>query len=239
MAVATLVILSAMTPLKRILLVDDLTPLRQSLIDHLRLGGDFEIDGADTGGDALARVGGGGYDAIIIESRLSDMAGRDLARRLRDEGACCPLILLALPEGEAGSGGPESDGIDVVVKPFRIGVLLALLRTRVRDTNRDQAAVFPVGHYMFRPVAKLLVDEARAHTVRLTEKETAILSHLCRAGRAVTTREVLLGAIWGYQAGVDTHTLETHIYRLRRKIEHDPANAQILITEPGGYRLGG
>ena len=223
-----------MTPAKRILLVDAATPLRQSLADQLRQTGDLEIEEAESGAEALARVGVAGYDAIVIESALTDMTGSELVRRLRAEGERCPLLLLAPP---GGAPGLESDGVDVVAKPFRIGVLTATLRTRLREAARDQDAVFALGPYSFRPAAKLLYDEAAERTVRLTEKETAILGFLYRAGPTVTGRDVLLNEVWGYTAGIDTHTLETHIYRLRRKIEADPANARILITEPGGYRL--
>ena len=73
--------------------------------------------------------------------------------------------------------------------------------------------------------------------MRLTEKETAILKFLLRAGDEPVSRDVLLNDVWGYHADVTTHTLETHIYRLRQKIEADPANAQLLVTEGGGYRL--
>ena len=73
--------------------------------------------------------------------------------------------------------------------------------------------------------------------VRLTEKETNILKFLYRAQSGVVARDVLLHEVWGYNAGVTTHTLETHIYRLRQKIEPDPSNARLLVTESGGYRL--
>jgi DNA-binding response OmpR family regulator len=73
--------------------------------------------------------------------------------------------------------------------------------------------------------------------VRLTDKETAILRYLYRAGQKPVSREILLQEVWGYNSGVTTHTLETHIYRLRQKIERDPANAALLVTEAGGYKL--
>jgi DNA-binding response OmpR family regulator len=83
----------------------------------------------------------------------------------------------------------------------------------------------------------LLLDDEKKTKVRLTEKETSILKYLCRIGNKVVPRDVLLSEVWGYNAGVTTHTLETHIYRLRQKIEADPSNAVLLVTEPGGYRL--
>ena len=86
-------------------------------------------------------------------------------------------------------------------------------------------------------MVKMLLDQTGKKKIRLTEKETAILKHLYRAGARVIGRDTLLGEVWGYNAGVTTHTLETHVYRLRQKIERDPAHAEILVTETGGYRL--
>jgi DNA-binding response OmpR family regulator len=82
----------------------------------------------------------------------------------------------------------------------------------------------------------MLLD-AKAKKIRLTDKETNILKYLYRAGGKVISREELLTEVWGYNAGVTTHTLETHVYRLRQKIEPDPTGPKILITEAGGYRL--
>ncbi|MBT5432700.1 MAG: winged helix-turn-helix domain-containing protein, partial [Rhodospirillaceae bacterium] len=97
--------------------------------------------------------------------------------------------------------------------------------------------VINIGPYTFRPSAKLLIHDETSQKVRLTEKEAAILKFLYRAGNKAIGREVLLDQVWGYNAGVATHTLETHIYRLRQKIEDDPSNSRLLLTEPGGYRL--
>jgi DNA-binding response OmpR family regulator len=83
----------------------------------------------------------------------------------------------------------------------------------------------------------MLQNKDGDHKIRLTEKETAILKFLCRAGNKPTDRDVLLNEVWGYNTGVTTHTLETHIYRLRQKIEENPSEAQILVTEQSGYRL--
>ena len=86
------------------------------------------------------------------------------------------------------------------------------------------------------PLPKLLMRDDNKK-IRLTEKETAIIKFLYRSGEQSVSRETLLADVWGYNAGVSTHTLETHIYRLRQKIERDPSHAEILITEGGGYRL--
>src|SRR6202021_545681 len=115
-------------------------------------------------------------------------------------------------------------------------VLLARIRAHLRSHEQSEDAVFHLGPYEFRPAAKLLLDE-RGKKIRLAEKKTNILKYLYRAGEKAVAREELLTEVWGYNAGVTTHTLETHVYRLRQKIEPDAQSAKLLLTETGGYRL--
>ena len=115
-------------------------------------------------------------------------------------------------------------------------MLLARIRAQLRQHEQSEDAVFTIGDYSFRPAQKLMVTDDDAK-VRLTEKETSILKYLYRADEKVITRNTLLEEVWGYNSGVTTHTLETHIYRLRQKIEKDPSNAVLLVTESGGYKL--
>ena len=91
---------------------------------------------------------------------------------------------------------------------------------------------------MFKPGEKILTDVDTEEKTRLTEKETAILKFLKRAEGKTISREKLLNEVWGYNSNVTTHTLETHIYRLRQKIERDPSKAAIILTESGGYSMG-
>ena len=111
------------------------------------------------------------------------------------------------------------------------------MRAQLRVFDNSEDAVFTVGPYLFRPAAKLLLEPARGRKVRLTDKECGILKFLYRAGGRPVPRQALLNEVWGYNSAVTTHTLETHIYRLRQKIEPDPANARLVVTESGGYRL--
>jgi DNA-binding response OmpR family regulator len=131
----------------------------------------------------------------------------------------------------------DSGANDYITKPIRMGVLLARLRAQLRQRAQSEDAVFTIGPYTFRPAAKMLLDQTGKKMIRLTEKEAAVLKYLYSAGSRVIGRGTLLGEVWGYKAGVITHTLETHVYRLRQKIERDPTQAAILLTEPGGYRL--
>ncbi len=223
---------------KRILIVDDDDALRQSLAEQLELHEEFEIGVAATGGDALQAVKARRYDIVLLDVGLPDIDGRELCKVMRRGGHKMPIIMLTAADTDADTIlGLESGANDYVVKPFRLGVLLARMRAQLRQHEQSEDAVFAIGPYTFRPSAKLLVEPESNRKIRLTEKETAILKYLYRAGDKVVAREVLLDEVWGYNAGVATHTLETHIYRLRQKIERDPSDAVLLLTEPGGYRL--
>jgi DNA-binding response OmpR family regulator len=223
---------------KKILLVDDDESLRQSLGEQLRLHEEFSTLEADNGADALTLAKGEYFDAILLDVGLPDMDGREVCRLLRRNGVKSPVIMLTAAESDADTIlGIDAGANDYVTKPFRLGVLLARLRAQHRQHEQSEDAVFAIGPYSFRPSAKLLIHGDNQQKIRLTEKETAILKYLYRSGNMVVGRDTLLGEVWGYNAGVTTHTLETHVYRLRQKIETDPSNAEILVTEPGGYRL--
>ncbi len=227
-----------MTSGKRVLLVDDDEALRRSLEEQLQLHEDFVPTGVATGGEALKHTGSGHFDLILLDVGLPDFDGREVCRLMRKAGVKTPIIMLTGADSDADSIlGLDSGANDYVTKPFRFGVLLARIRAHMRQHEQSEDAVFTIGPYSFRPAAKLLLHADGKQKVRLTEKETAILKYLYRAGPKVVSRDVLLNEVWGYNAGVTTHTLETHVYRLRQKIELDPSNAEILITEPGGYCL--
>lgn len=227
-----------MTAARRILLVDDDQTLRQSLSEQLRLHEEFEVVEADAGAPALQLVKNGHFDFILLDVGLPDMDGRELCRLMRRSGVKSPILMLTGADSDADTIlGLESGANDYVTKPFRLNVLLARLRAHMRQHDQSEDAVFTIGPYTFRPAAKMLLDDDSDLKVRLTEKETAILKYLYRAGEQAVGRDQLLHEVWGYNSGVTTHTLETHIYRLRQKIEREPGKTAILLTEAGGYRL--
>ena len=223
---------------KSILLVDDDAALRQSLAEQFHLHQEFATAEADSGRAALDEVRKRHFDIVLLDVGLPDIDGREVCRLMRRAGVTAPIIMLTGADSEADTIlGLESGANDYVTKPFKIGVLLARIRAQLRQHEASEDAVFQIGPYTFRPSAKLLINPEKNSKIRLTEKETATLKYLYRAGNRAVSRDVLLGEVWGYNAGITTHTLETHIYRLRQKIESDPAAAEILVTEPGGYRL--
>ena len=222
---------------RTILIVDDDEDLRSTLVEQLALYEEFEILQEGTATKGIQSVRNGMVDLLIMDVGLPDMDGREAVKLLRKNGYKAPIIMLTGQDTDSDTIlGLEAGANDYVTKPFRFAVLLARIRAQLRQHEQSEDATFTVGPYTFKPSQKLLVDQ-RGGKVRLTEKEAAIIKFLYRADQKVTTRDVLLEEVWGYNSGVTTHTLETHVYRLRQKIERDPSNAEILVTESGGYKL--
>ena len=220
---------------KRVLLVDDDEMLRVSLAEQLATDGTYEPVEAATYREGLQKGLEGLYEFMVLDVSLPDGDGRELCRAFRDEGVTCPIIILTASDSDSDTiAGLKAGANDYITKPFRFAVLMARVDAHLRSHGASEEAIYKIGPYTFRPSAKVLVEGAKR--IRLTEKETNILKFLQRAG-ATVSRDVLLHEVWGYNPAVSTHTLETHIYRLRQKIEKDPSRAQLLITESGGYRL--
>lgn len=140
--------------------------------------------------------------------------------------------LILLGEG----GAVEAPGIHRLKLPVRLGALIALLR-RLEQVETAQSAGETVGPYRFHGPERLLLQEQSGEVVRLTDKEAALLSALVRANGAAVPREKLLESVWGYDERMTTHTLETHIYRLRQKLGLDADAASLLEQSEEGYRL--
>jgi len=220
---------------RKILIVDDDTELRTALVEQLALHDEFEAVAVDSGTKGVAEAKAGQIDLVIMDVGLPDVDGREAVRILRKNGFKAPIIMLTGHDTDSDTIlGLESGANDYITKPFRFAVLMARVDAHLRSHGSSEEAIYKIGPYTFRPSAKVLLEGPKR--VRLTEKETNILKYLQRAGGTVS-REVLLHEVWGYNPAVSTHTLETHIYRLRQKIEKDPSHAQLLLTESGGYRL--
>lgn len=222
---------------RRLFIIDDDEDLRSTLVEQLNHYREFDISEAGTARDALDRAKSQHVDLMILDVGLPDMDGREAVKILRRSGFKSPILMLTGHDTDFDQIlGLESGANDYVTKPFRFSVLLARIRAALRQHDQSEDVVFTIGPYTFQPAAKLL-ESPDGGKVRLTDKETSILKYLYRQGPKTITRDVLLQEVWGYNNRVTTHTLETHIYRLRQKIERDPSNARLLVTEEGGYRL--
>lgn len=222
---------------RTILLVDDDDDLRETLLEQLSLYEEFSLLQEPTATKGIQAARSGQVDLLIMDVGLPDMDGREAVKLLRKGGFKAPVIMLTGHDTDSDTIlGLEAGANDYVTKPFRFAVLLARIRAQLRQHEHSEDATFIVGPYLFKPSQKLLTTED-GRKIRLTEKEAAIIRYLYRTGQKVVTRDVLLEEVWGYNSGVTTHTLETHVYRLRQKIERDPSNAEILVTENGGYKI--
>jgi DNA-binding response OmpR family regulator len=227
----------AMAYVRTILIVDGDNATRETLREQLTRDDAFAVVEARNAHEAecCLTAQDGPFAAVIMDAALPDGDGHEVCAQLRAKGMSMPVILM--------NGSSQSDLEDdtiTIAKPFRLSELMARLRARLdaRETTgaNGEPATIKIGPYDFSLEDKSLRHDIDNLRIRLTEKEAAILAFLHTNERPVPRRE-LLKEVWGYNPAVTTHTLETHIYRLRRKIEVDPAKARLLITEGGGYRL--
>lgn len=222
---------------RTILLVDDDEELREALTEQLSLYEEFAVSSEASATKGVQTARNGHVDLLVMDVGLPDMDGREAVKLLRKGGFKAPIIMLTGHDTDSDTIlGLEAGANDYVTKPFRFAVLLARIRAQLRTHEQSEDAVFSIGPYTFKPSQKMLIEEG-GQKIRLTEKETAIMKYLYRAEEKIIGRDELLEQVWGYNSGVTTHTLETHIYRLRQKVEKDPSNARILVTEGGGYKL--
>lgn len=229
---------------KRILVIDDDQILTDLLCEQLTTTEGFQCVCTHTGEEGLEHAKNGYFDLVLLDLELPDMGGREVCRRLRANGLVAPIVMLTVSDSEVDTiRGLNAGATDYVTKPFKLGVLMARIRAHIRQFEQSDDAMLGIGRYRFQPGAKLLIAEdeetssTRKEKIRLTDKEAQILKFLYLHGDRVVGRDELLDEVWGYNAGVTTHTLETHVYRLRQKMEADPSHAKMLVTEPGGYRL--
>jgi DNA-binding response OmpR family regulator len=227
-----------MTRAITILIIDDDNELRQALVEQFDLEPGFGAVGAASAAQGFVAAEEAKPAAIVLDVSLPDMDGIEACRKLREQGVRAPIILLTgvSREEQDQVQGLDAGANDYVLKPFKFSVLLARIRAHLRSHEASEDAVYQIGPYEFRPAMRVLIDAAQKK-VRLTDKETSILRYLYRSGEKPVGRDELLREVWGYNANVTTHTLETHIYRLRQKIEPDAQSPKLLITETGGYRL--
>jgi DNA-binding response OmpR family regulator len=225
--------------LQTILIVDGDPAVRETLREQLIRDDAFAVAEAASAQEAETCLfaAGARFAAVIMDADLPDGDGHDVCARLRASGFAMPIILM-----NGSDRCSTSDDTITIAKPFRLSALMTRLRGRLeawakRDAQTNGPEPIRIGPYEFSLADKALRNGDANLRIRLTEKEAAILAFLHRMGERAVPRQELLTEVWGYNPAVTTHTLETHIYRLRRKIEADPANACLLITEAGGYRL--
>ena len=221
----------------RLLIVDDDAYLRETLRHQLAVEGFnnvFEVGFAADLDNVLSHAN---PDLILLDIQMPDGNSIDICQRLRRNGFAKPIVMLTNKGAEVDIVlGLEAGANDYITKPFRFNELIARIRTQLRQFRASDDARFEIGNLSFVPANKMLYEIGSDRMQALTEKEATILKFLCRAFSNDVTKDELLAEVWGFQNGVSTHTLETHIYRLRQKISR-LTKKQLILTIENGYRL--
>src|SRR3954453_9999670 len=220
-----------------VLVIDDEVQIRRFLRAGLELDG-FVVQEAETGADALKVVTLKQPDLVILDLGLPDMDGGDVLERLRS-WSTVPLIVLSVRSNESEKVRLlESGADDYVVKPFGMAELLARAHAAMRRHVRDSSGepVVRVGPLTIDLAARIVT--INGGRVMLTPKEYRLLQLLAQHAGNVVTHQFLLKEIWGSPHLHDTHYLRLFMPKLRQKIEADPTQPRLLLTELGvGYRL--
>ena len=226
-----------MNPSTKILLINNDKDLGEALVFQLTLGEKYQIIETNDETSALVQINDNFCELVIINSQSSTLKKCNLTKSLRSAGYNKPIIILINRNNNLDNSDDHNHKADeYIVKPFRYPVLLKSIETQLHKFKKSENTQYSIGNYAFKPNSKIL-ESNEGKSIRLTEKENNILNFLYKNLGNVINRETLLHEVWGYNSKVTTHTLETHIYRLRQKFEDDPSNACFLITEPGGYKL--
>jgi two-component system KDP operon response regulator KdpE len=220
-----------------ILVIDDEPAIRRFLKSSL-LAHDFGVTEAETGKAALAALARGNFALAVVDLGLPDMDGHDLVRAIRALSPM-PIIVLSVRDDEAGKVAALDGGADdYVTKPFGIEEFMARIRAALRHRLQEQgrAAVFRNGDLAIDILAREV--KVRGEVVKLSRREFDLLLYLAEHVGKVVTHGQALSHVWGAAHGEDVEYLRVYIRQLRQKIEADPQQPAMLLTEAGvGYRM--
>ena len=223
---------------KTILFVSEALLLKELLLDQLQKQGEYLLEESLSVTEAISLIVKEHFDCILIDSSLADVSLSNLCKNIRQEGVRSPIILVAEELGEdVAIVALDAGANDYVLKPFKINVLVAKIRSNIRQFEQSEFAILRFGRFSFKPGDKILLNNSSKEEVRLTDKEAAIIKLLYLSGGEVVTRATLLEEVWGYNTTLTTHTLETHIYRIRQKVGNATSGQDFIATESEGYRM--
>lgn len=183
------------------------------------------------------------YDIVIIDEQLLVDKGSIQKQLQINTETLIPFIILSNTDKLTKN---TTSGLTmrylILKKPFRFVTLLAKVRTEISRFKKNNDLIYRMGPYEFYPIKGLLkpaslINKKKLLSIELTEKETSILNYLLRSEGGFASRAELLEVIWGYKSGITTHTLETHIYRLREKLKPKASKFISIKTSKDGYSV--
>jgi two-component system KDP operon response regulator KdpE len=221
---------------RRVLIVDD-DPNTREMVSLVLNTGDYIVDTASSGSDALQKIGAHPPDLVILDINLPDMTGFDVLRDLRRTSNLCVLMLTGRGEASDVVAGLDTGADDYLVKPFRSDELSARVRALLRRVPAtDQLLTAAGGDLTIEPKTRTV--RVRGETVELTPTEYQLLLLMAQSPGQVFDHRTLLANVWGDEYINDTAYLKVYIWHLRRKLEENPRDPKIVLTDWGvGYRL--
>ena len=222
---------------KRILLFEPDGLLRKTLLEQILLNKEFHVAEASSFEDIKYQLTKSSFDLIII-STDREAYGLSSIRQFIEENEVTNIVLfMTEPQiSETFSFEESKEKHYFIKRPFRIQYLNKKISTILAKISNSTEITHKIGPFIFFPLKKLIIldDETK---IELTEKEVGILKSLTSSGEEAVDRDTLLKQVWNYSSDVTTHTLETHIYRLRQKLEIHPSIPRLIISEGGGFKI--
>lgn len=213
----------------------------EGLSEHVKLyGGCRDIDSVKCSSSALNKLQENKIDALLVDNKLDDMDGISFIKDLRKKRINIPVFLFL---SEAAAKKQNIDKMKVVgaskvyCKPFCLSSFLGNINSTLNLHENSKLGYIEYGCFILKPSSKELSTKDERSKIKLTEKEISIIRYLYQLNGKEVGKEELLKKVWGYSPDVSTHTLETHIYRLRKKIEKTFGKEEMIETVEGGYKL--
>ena len=221
---------------RRVLIVDD-DPNLRDMVSLVLGNSDYDVESAATGHDALQQIAQQSPDLVILDIGLPDMDGFDVLRDLRRSSNVCVLMLTGRAEARDVVTGLDTGADDYLVKPFRADELAARVRALLRRApEQDQIITVAGGTVSIEPKTRSVL--VRAEPVELTPTEYDLFLLMAQNPGQVFEHRTLLAKVWGDEYVNDTAYLKVYIWHLRRKLEENPREPKIVLTEWGvGYRV--
>lgn len=163
------------------------------------------------------------FDMLVVDENLEKLKNLEIK---------APIFLLTQNEEN-----PEISVNQTFIKPFKLNEFLNSIKAGIALYENSTEGYLVFNQYELRPISKEIVNKRNQEVIKLTEKEVAILKYLYKSQDHIVSKGELLQEVWEYNPEASTHTIETHIYRLRQKVEQDDTSAQLIVTEDGGYLL--
>ena len=222
---------------KRILLFEPDDLLRKTLLEQILLNKEFQVAEASSFEDIKYQLTKSSFDLIIISTDRKAYGLSSIGKFIKENEVTNIVLFMTEPQiSETSSFGESKEKHYFIERPFRIQYLNKKISTILAKISNSTEVTHKIGPFIFFPLKKIITLDDKAK-IELTEKEVGILKCLISSGEEAVDRDTLLKQVWNYSSDVTTHTLETHIYRLRQKLEIDPSIPRLIISKGGGFKI--